>query len=66
VLRECQRLSEAYEQWIAAEFPPSISNEEWEKLVEDAKKKSPSELLTSYGYEKALSVISFLAGRSGR
>jgi hypothetical protein len=66
VLRECRRLNEEYEQYVAEEFPPTITDEEWSKLVEEAKKNSASDLLTSCGYEKAISVMSFLAGRSSR
>jgi hypothetical protein len=66
VLRECRRLNEEYEQYVAEEFPPSIGDEEWAKLVEDAKKNSANDLLISCGYERAISVMSFLAGRSSR
>jgi len=65
VLRECRRLMDEYEQYIAEEFPPAISKDEMAKLVEEAKKNSVSDLLTSYGFEKLVALASFSSGRSG-
>src|SRR5262249_39368698 len=64
VLRECQRLHEEYEEYVAEEFPRVISKDEMAKLVEEAKKNSLSDLLTSYGYEKLVALATYLAGRS--
>jgi hypothetical protein len=64
MLRECQRLRAQYDQYCAEEFPPVISKEDMAKLVEEAKKNSLSDLLTSYGYERSIAALSTLAGRS--
>lgn len=66
VLRECRRLNEEYEQYVAEEFPPQVSNEDFQAMVEESKKNFAPDLLTSFGYEKVVSLISFLAGRSSR
>ena len=64
VLEEAQRIQQEYDQWIAEEFPPHVSDEEMKQLIEDAKKNSLADLLTSYGYKRTLSALRSL-GTSG-
>jgi hypothetical protein len=66
VLPEAQRLVAEYDRYLAEEFPPVIDDETWKKLVDDAKKNSLSDLLTSYGFESVSRALSSLAGRSSR
>lgn len=66
VLREAQRLYGEYDLYLLKEFPPSIDDETWRKLLEEAKKNSASDLLTSYGFERVAAVLSFLAAQSGK
>jgi hypothetical protein len=66
VFEEARRLHQEYNKFIAAEFPPKISDEEFDKMVDEAKKNSASDLLTSFGFEKCVALLSSLAGRSGR
>ena len=66
VLPEARRIADAYDRYLSEEFPSRLSDEEWNRLLEEAKKNSLSDLLTSFGYESAQTALSFLAGRSFR
>lgn len=65
VLDEAKRLFDEYETWVAEEFPDTIDEETFAKLVEDAKKKSLSDLLTSYGFKAIRRALPSLASHSG-
>jgi hypothetical protein len=65
VLEEAQRVFAEYDGWISDEFPPSIDDETMKKLIDDAKKNSLSDLITSYGYEQIRTALPSLAAQSG-
>lgn len=65
-LVEVRRLKTEYEQFTLEEFPHKIDDATWAKLIEDAKKNSATDLLTAYGFENVVQVLSSLAGISGR
>jgi hypothetical protein len=65
VLDEAKRVFDEYEAWIAEEFPDSVDEETFKKLVEDAKKKSLNDLLTSYGFATIHRALGSLAAHSG-
>lgn len=65
VLNEADRLTMEYHRYMALEFPPYVSDKEFEELVDEAKKKSLADLLTSYGFEKCARALTSLAGRAG-
>tara|TARA_R110000868_G_scaffold193723_2_gene438891 strand:+ start:94 stop:633 length:540 start_codon:yes stop_codon:yes gene_type:complete len=62
VLEEAQRVYREMGLWLAEEFPESISEEDMAKLVDEAKKNSLLDLLTSSGFKRTLSVLRSLAG----
>lgn len=66
VKEEADRLDEEYGNYVIEEFPAAISDEDFAKLVDEGKKNSMSALLTSCGYENAVRVLSFLAGRRSK
>lgn len=65
VLPEVRRLSDEYDLFLVEEFPPRVSQADFDAMVEDAKKNSASDLLSKYGFEKTVKAMAFLAVRSG-
>lgn len=65
VREEAQRIYKAYEDWIEEEFPAHVDDAEMAKLIEEAKKNSMLDLLTSYGFKRTLSALRSLAATSG-
>lgn len=49
VLDEARRIFDEYDRWVGEEFPEFIDADKFKALVEDAKKNSFPDLLTSYG-----------------
>jgi hypothetical protein len=64
VLPVVQRLYAEYHAFVASEYPPMVPDEEFDKLVEEAKKNSMADLLSSYGFERCAALLSSLAVRS--
>lgn len=64
VFPEAKRLWSEYNTYLAREFPEAPDDETWKQLLEDAKKNSLSDLLTSYGYGRVSQALSSLAGLS--
>jgi hypothetical protein len=58
-------LMSEYQRFVDEEFPDIVEDDEFEKLVEDAKKKPFADLLTSYGFSQIQRALGSLAARSG-
>lgn len=63
---ERRRLWSAYEMLVAEEFPPDITDAEFAALVEDAKKKSLADLVSSTGSAPILRALPYLVGLFGQ
>lgn len=61
----CRRLDEEYTRFLAEEFPVPVGDDEFNSLVDEVKKNSLSDLLSEFGYEKAVALLRHLASTSG-
>lgn len=66
IIGEMQKIAAEYEKYVAEEFPPTISDEDFAKLVDEAKKKFLPDLLIEYGYAHVQRLVSSLADLSIR
>jgi acyl-CoA hydrolase len=54
-----------YQRFVDEEFPDFVEDDDFEKLVEEAKKKPFADLLTSFGFSQIQRALGSLAARSG-
>lgn len=66
VLPEAQRLYNEYKQFEAEEFPDIVDAEMFERMVEEAKKNSLSDLLSSFGFDVVRRSMPGLISRLGK
>lgn len=64
--REANRLVNVYEQWVAEEFPEQVDDDIFEQLVEEAKKKSLADLLSSHESSTILRALPSLVAHFGK